>query len=89
LDFSPANRRAQGRHAVQRDIRRVLEAKVRSMEAPSPGLEPELSEPKSEVLPITPRRIVINGSSAADVTLVCRKCRPLAAATGRKNVNAP
>jgi AcrR family transcriptional regulator len=25
--------------------------------APSPGLEPELSEPKSEVLPITPRRI--------------------------------
>ena len=24
--------------------------------APSPGLEPELSEPKSEVLPITPRR---------------------------------
>src|SRR5271166_5234487 len=26
-------------------------------EAPSPGLEPELSEPKSEVLPITPRRI--------------------------------
>lgn len=27
------------------------------LEAPSPGLEPELSEPKSEVLPITPRRI--------------------------------
>jgi hypothetical protein len=25
--------------------------------APSPGLEPELSEPKSDVLPITPRRI--------------------------------
>src|SRR3978361_1617987 len=24
--------------------------------APSPGLEPELSEPKSEALPITPRR---------------------------------
>src|SRR5260370_34564761 len=24
--------------------------------APSPGLEPELSEPKSDVLPITPRR---------------------------------
>ena len=27
-----------------------------SLAAPSPGLEPELSEPKSEVLPITPRR---------------------------------
>ncbi len=29
-----------------------------SVTAPSPGLEPELSEPKSEVLPITPRRTV-------------------------------
>src|SRR6476620_11093344 len=29
---------------------------VSSLEAPSPGLEPERSEPKSEVLPITPRR---------------------------------
>src|SRR5579884_1117026 len=28
-----------------------------TLEAPSPGLEPELSEPKSDVLPITPRRI--------------------------------
>ncbi len=27
-----------------------------SSQAPSPGLEPELSEPKSDVLPITPRR---------------------------------
>src|ERR1700744_1605521 len=29
---------------------------MRSAVAPSPGLEPELSEPKSDVLPITPRR---------------------------------
>ena len=29
---------------------------VLNSRAPSPGLEPELSEPKSEVLPITPRR---------------------------------
>src|SRR6185369_3453160 len=31
--------------------------------APSPGLEPELSEPKSEVLPITPRRTAAAGKS--------------------------
>ena len=35
--------------------------------APSPGLEPELSEPKSEVLPITPRR---TGSTVRLTTLV-------------------
>src|SRR5690606_6991007 len=39
-------------------------------EAPPPGLEPEPSEPKSEVLPITPRRIG-RGS------LVDPSCRPL------------
>ena len=34
----------------------VLVPHSRRRDAPSPGLEPELSEPKSEVLPITPRR---------------------------------
>lgn len=34
--------------------------------APSPGLEPELSEPKSEVLPITPRRIANPRRAAGD-----------------------
>src|SRR5262245_28281833 len=43
------------RHTVKRVISCTLAAK--SHAAPSPGLEPELSEPKSDVLPITPRRI--------------------------------
>ena len=39
------------------DLRSDLPTRGRvRVEAPSPGLEPELSEPKSDVLPITPRR---------------------------------
>jgi AcrR family transcriptional regulator len=34
----------------------VNQPQIRRVVAPSPGLEPELSEPKSDVLPITPRR---------------------------------
>src|SRR6185437_15113152 len=45
------------RHAVKSGIYCTLAAKT----APSPGLEPELSEPKSEVLPITPRRTAYQG----------------------------
>jgi hypothetical protein len=50
LDFSSAT--SEGNAAVSR-----YDQASWAREAPSPGLEPELSEPKSEVLPITPRRI--------------------------------
>src|ERR1700761_5841376 len=54
LAFPMSGGRRKARHAIKSVISRALVAKP---EAPSPGLEPELSEPKSEVLPITPRRI--------------------------------
>ncbi len=53
LHVAPSARRACGRP----DDVRTGARRLRQMSpAPPPGLEPELSEPKSEVLPITPRR---------------------------------
>jgi hypothetical protein len=50
LDMLPGHPLRDSNHVR----RRRRSARIK---APSPGLEPELSEPKSDVLPITPRRI--------------------------------
>jgi hypothetical protein len=64
--------------AVRRHGRRGVTAVLRGRVggAPSPGLEPELSEPKSEVLPITPRRIA--ATSGEDRVHSRRPCGPIA-----------
>ena len=79
LNPSQQNRRGAtilSRCEGMRAVRSSSVARGRAGGAPSPGLEPELSEPKSEVLPITPRRIA--ATSGEDRVHSRRPCGPIA-----------